>query len=95
MLLCGIRTPCTASSLAVDTSTSLALLTHACLSVFLLQEVVLKKSRLVIPLDDNICPMALRQLISSCWYDNPEERPSCAHIVSTLSRILKYCPPCC
>ncbi|GLI68953.1 hypothetical protein VaNZ11_013479 [Volvox africanus] len=56
------------------------------------REVVLRKSRLQIPQDDGVCPMALRRLISSCWYDNPEERPSCAHIVAELTRMLKYCP---
>ncbi|KXZ56709.1 hypothetical protein GPECTOR_1g639 [Gonium pectorale] len=56
------------------------------------REVVVRKSRLEVPMDDNVCPMALRRLISSCWADDPEERPSCAHIVGELSRLLKYCP---
>ncbi|KAG2442917.1 hypothetical protein HXX76_002993 [Chlamydomonas incerta] len=56
------------------------------------REVVIRKSRLPIPQDDNVCPMALRRLISSCWCDNPEDRPSCGHIVAELSRLLKYAP---
>ncbi|GFR41284.1 hypothetical protein Agub_g1799 [Astrephomene gubernaculifera] len=56
------------------------------------REVVLRKSRLPIPQDDCVCPLALRRLISSCWSDAPGERPSCAHIVQELSRLLKYTP---
>ncbi|KAG2499288.1 hypothetical protein HYH03_002866 [Edaphochlamys debaryana] len=56
------------------------------------KEVVIKKSRLPVPTDDNVCPMALRRLISSCWAEDPEDRPDCAHIVAELSRLLKYTP---
>ncbi|GLC35775.1 hypothetical protein PLESTB_000492900 [Pleodorina starrii] len=57
------------------------------------REVVTRKARLPIPQDDGACPLALRRLISSCWADNPTERPACAHIVDELTRMLKYCPP--
>ncbi len=56
------------------------------------REVVRKGTRLEIPQDDNVCPMALRNLISACWSDSPDDRPPCAHIVSEITRMLKYCP---
>ncbi|GIL75163.1 hypothetical protein Vretifemale_4992 [Volvox reticuliferus] len=55
------------------------------------QKVVSEGARLTIPTDDNVCPYALRCLISACTEERPLERPSIQHIVSELRRMLKYC----
>lgn len=49
--------------------------------------------RLAIPSDDGVCPLAMRRIISSCWSDLPEERPSITHVVSELERMVRFCPP--
>ncbi|KAG2449900.1 hypothetical protein HYH02_000006 [Chlamydomonas schloesseri] len=53
-------------------------------------KVVSQGARLPVPTNDNVCPYALRCLISSCTEERPSERPAISHIVSELQRMLKY-----
>ncbi len=53
---------------------------------------VIGGGRLAVPQDDNVAPLALRRLMSDCWAENPLERPSCADIISELTRMLRYMP---
>ncbi|KXZ49190.1 hypothetical protein GPECTOR_22g780 [Gonium pectorale] len=55
------------------------------------QKVVAQGARLKVPTDDNVCPYALRCLISSCTEERPSERPSLDSIIGELRRMLKYC----
>ncbi|GIL81741.1 hypothetical protein Vretimale_1362 [Volvox reticuliferus] len=57
-----------------------------------LQRMVVGGGRLAVPQDDNVCPLALRRLLSACWADMPHERPSCEEIIVELERMLKYMP---
>ncbi|GLC74942.1 hypothetical protein PLESTF_001575500 [Pleodorina starrii] len=57
-----------------------------------LQRMVIGGGRLAVPQDDNVCPLALRRLLSACWSDLPAERPSCEEIMTELERMLKYMP---
>lgn len=57
-----------------------------------LQRMVIGGGRLAVPQDDNVAPLALRRLMSDCWAENPLERPSCADIISELTRMLRYMP---
>ncbi len=62
------------------------------MAAFMLK-VVNEGARLPVPQDDTTCPLALRRLISDCWSDAAEERPSMQHVVSELERLVRYCPP--
>ncbi|KAG2449201.1 hypothetical protein HYH02_005948 [Chlamydomonas schloesseri] len=57
-----------------------------------LQRMVIGGGRLAVPQDDNVCPLALRRIMSACWADAPSERPSCEEIIGELERMLKYMP---
>eukprot|EP00198_Chlamydomonas_reinhardtii_P010592 XP_001699929.1 predicted protein [Chlamydomonas reinhardtii] len=57
-----------------------------------LQRMVIGGGRLAVPQDDNVCPLALRRIMSACWADAPSERPSCEEIIGDLERMLKYMP---
>lgn len=46
-----------------------------------LQRMVIGGGRLAVPQDDNVCPLALRRIMSACWADAPSERPSCEEII--------------
>ncbi|KAG2499756.1 hypothetical protein HYH03_002688 [Edaphochlamys debaryana] len=56
-----------------------------------LQRMVVGGGRLPVPQDDNVCPLALRRLLSACWADLPSERPSCEEIICELERMLRFC----
>ncbi|EFJ49616.1 hypothetical protein VOLCADRAFT_117059 [Volvox carteri f. nagariensis] len=47
-------------------------------------KVVTQGARLEVPTDDNVCPYALRRLISSCTERHPSERPTIRHITNEL-----------
>ncbi len=44
---------------------------------------VIQGKRLQIP---DTCPQVLRDLISQCWAQNPEERPTMSEVVKKLSQ---------
>jgi hypothetical protein len=53
-------------------------------------QVVSQGARLPVPTNDNVCPYALRCLISSCTEERPSERPAISYIVAELQRMLRY-----
>lgn len=54
-------------------------------------KVVATRARLKVPTDDGVCPLALRELISTCTEERPADRPCVDHIISELRRMIKYC----
>lgn len=54
-------------------------------------QVVATRARLKVPTDDGVCPLALRELISTCTEERPADRPCVDHIISELRRMIKYC----